>query len=71
MGKTHLQKVTNIELFNQHLSDLIMELEGIKLRTERSDFGAIKEHIERMDAVLFEIMDARMDLAEKCNNISN
>jgi len=71
MEKYPLQKVSNVELFNQHLSDMIMELEGIKLRAEKSDFGAIKSHLERMDTILLEIMDARMDFVEKCKNISN
>ncbi|MGI0069226.1 MAG: hypothetical protein ACREAN_03110 [Nitrosopumilaceae archaeon] len=64
-------KNPNLELFNLHLSELILEVEGIKLRAERNDIGAIKEHLERMNAVLLEIMDARMGLAEKCANITN
>jgi hypothetical protein len=71
MEKTNLQKSPNLELFNLHLSELILEVEGIKLRAERNDIDAIKEHLDRMNAVLLEIMDGRMGLAEKCANIIN
>lgn len=71
MEKTHLQKSTNLGLFNLHLSELILEVEGIKIRAERNDIGGIKAHLERMNALLSEIMDARMDLAERCANIAN
>ena len=71
MEKIHLQKSPNLETFNQHLSELILEVEGIKLRAERNDIPGIKEHLARMNAILFEIMDARMDLAEMCRNITN
>ena len=71
MEKIHLQKSPHLELFNQRLSELILEVEGIKLRAERNDIGRIKEHLDRMNAMLLEIMDARMDLAETCRNITN
>lgn len=71
MEKIHSHNATHLELFNQHLSELILEVEGIKLRAERSDIGGITEHLERMNALLLEIMDAKMDLAEACRNITN
>ena len=71
MEKVHLQKSPNLEFFTQYVSELILEVEGIKLRAERSDIAGIKEHLERMNAILLEIMDTRMDLAEKCCNIIN
>jgi len=61
----------NYSKFNQHLSELILEVEGIKLRAEKNDMGGIKEHLDRMNAILLEFMDARMDLVEKCRNIAN
>jgi len=71
MEKIHLQKSPNVELFTQYISELVLEVEGIKLRAERNDMSGIKEHLERMNAILMEIMDTRMDLAEKCSNIAN
>jgi len=72
MEKARLQKQgSNLELFNQHLSDLVLEIEGIKIRAERNDIAGIKEHLERMNAIHLEIMDAKMDLAETCRDITN
>jgi len=72
MEKVRLQKQdSNLELFNQHLSDLVLEIEGIKIRAERNDIAVIKDHLERMNAILLEIMDAKMGLAETCRNIAN
>jgi len=62
---------SSTEVFNQHLSELILEVEGIKLRAEKSDVDGIKDHLERMNAILLEIMDARMDMAEKYHNVKN
>lgn len=71
MKKVHSQKNPSFAKFNQHLSELILEVEGIKLRAEKNDIEGIKEHLERMNAILLEFMDARMDLVEKCRNIAN
>jgi hypothetical protein len=70
MEKIYLRQ-PNLEVFNQNMSELILEVEGIKLRAERNDIEGIKEHLERMNAILLEIMDKRMDLAESCGNITN
>ena len=71
MEKNQSRKIPNLEIFNQHLSELILEVEGIKLKSIRNDIEGIQDHIGRMNTVLVEIMDARMDLADKCNNIKN
>lgn len=71
MEKIYLLKSNSLEIFNLHLSDLILEVEGIKIRAERNDIEGIKEYLQRMNAILLEIMNAKLDLAEKCNNITN
>jgi hypothetical protein len=61
----------NLELFDQNISDLVLELEGIKQKALRNNVEGIAEHIARMDSIFMEVMDAKLDLAEKCRTISN
>jgi hypothetical protein len=65
------KRITYAELFTQYLSDIILEVEGIKVKSDRNDIQGINEHVARINMALSAIMDAKLDLAEQCNNISN
>jgi hypothetical protein len=56
------------DLFTQYLSDITLEVEGIKVKGMRND---INEHVARINSALLGIMDAKLELAERCNTISN
>jgi len=71
MEKIHFRKSTSLKIFNRHLSELILEVEGIKLKALRNDIDGIEEHIERMNALLLEITDARMNIPEKYGKFMN
>ena len=64
------ERNTYADLFTQYLSDIIIEVEGIKIKADRNDIKGINEHIARINSALMGIMDTKLDLAEKCN-ISN
>ena len=59
------------ELFTQYLSDITLEVEGIKVKNMRHDIREINEHIERINSALLGIMDAKLELAERYNAVSN
>jgi hypothetical protein len=61
----------NLELFDKYISDLVLEVEGIKIKALRNNLHEITEYIARMDSIFLEIMDAKLDLAEKCRTIRN
>jgi hypothetical protein len=60
------------EMFTEYLSDITLEVEGIKVKSMNNDIQGINEHVARINAALLGIVDAKLDLAEKCNigNIS-
>ena len=53
------------EVFTQHVSDISLEVEAIKLRNLRNDADGINEHLARIESALIGIMEARLALAEK------
>ena len=53
------------EIFTQHVSDISLEVEAIKLRNLRNDADGINEHLARIESALIGIMEARLALAEK------
>jgi len=53
------------EIFTQHVSDISLEVEAIKLRNLRNDADGINEHLARIESALIGIMEARLTLAEK------
>ena len=59
------------ELFTQYLSDITLEVEGIKVKAIRNDIQGIMEHISRINSSLLGIMDAKLELAERCERIRN
>lgn len=53
------------EIFTQHVSDISLEVEAIKLRNLRNDADGINEHLARIESALVGIMEAKLALAEK------
>ena len=53
------------EIFTQHVSDISLEVEAIKLRNLKNDSDGINEHLERINSALIGIMEAKLVLAEK------
>ena len=53
------------EIFTQHVSDISLEVEAIKLRNLRNDADGINEHLVRIESALVGIMEAKLALAEK------
>jgi hypothetical protein len=65
------KRVSFAELFTQYLSDITLEVEGIKVKSMRDDIQGINEHVARINSALLGIMDAKLELAERYNTISN
>lgn len=59
------KRISFSEIFTQHLSDITLEVEAIKLRNMRNDSDEINEHLARIENALSSIMDAKLTLAEK------
>lgn len=53
------------DIFTQHVSDISLEVEAIKLRNLKNDVEGINEHLARIDSALTGIMEAKLALAEK------
>jgi len=53
------------EVFTQHVSDISLEVEAIKLRNLKNDADGINEHLARIESALIGIMEAKLALAEK------
>ncbi|TSA17242.1 MAG: hypothetical protein D4R72_05245 [Nitrosopumilales archaeon] len=71
-GLVHDEKrISFAELFTQYISDITLEVEGIKVKSMRSDIQGINGHVERINSALLGIMDAKLELAERCASISN
>lgn len=67
----NIGSVTFSELFTEYLSDITLEVEGIKVKAQRNDIEGIKEHLARISSALLAIMDAKLDLAEICHDTKN
>lgn len=53
------------EVFTQHISDISLEVEAIKLRNLRKDADGIEEHLARIESALSGIMEAKLVIAER------
>lgn len=53
------------EVFTQHISDISLEVEAIKLRNLRKDAEGIEEHLARIESALSGIMEAKLAIAER------
>jgi len=56
---------TFADVFTQHVSDISLEVEAIKLRNLKNDADGINEHLARIESALIGIMEAKLVLAEK------
>lgn len=59
------KKVSYSELFTEYLSDITLEIEGMKISALRNDIDRIKVHIERINNAVLAIMDTKLDMAER------
>lgn len=59
------------ELFTQYISDITLEVEGIKVKSMRDDIQGINTHIARINSALLGIMDAKLELVERYSDTSN
>lgn len=53
------------DVFTQHISDISLEVEAIKLRNLKKDAEGIEEHLARIESALSGIMEAKLTLAER------
>ena len=53
------------EVFTQHISDISLEVEAIKLRNLKKDADGIEEHLARIESALSGIMEAKLAIAER------
>jgi hypothetical protein len=58
-------KISKEELLTQHMSDIKLEIEIIKVKAWQRNDQEILEHIEKIDNSLGSMMDTKLDLAEK------
>jgi hypothetical protein len=58
-------------LFNEHLSDIVIEIEGLKLKAMRNDIEGINDHLVRINNFILGIMETQLVLAEKSRNHLN
>jgi hypothetical protein len=65
------KRISFAELFTQYISDITLEVEGIKVKSMRNDIQGINEHVKRINSALLGIMDAKLELAERCDSVSN
>ena len=63
----HENRISFSELFTQYLSDVTLEIEAIKVKSMRNDIQGINDHVARINSALLGIMDAKLELAERCN----
>ena len=56
---------TFADVFTQHVSDISLEVEAIKLRNLKNDADGINEHLARIESALICIMEAKLELTEK------
>ena len=59
------------DIFTQHITDITLEIEAMKLRNLKKDSESIEEHLERISNALTGIMNAKLDLAEKLTQLQS
>ena len=61
------EKISKEELLTQHLSDIKIEIEIIKVKAWLRNDQELLGNIEKIDNSLVSIMDEKLDLVEKCH----
>jgi hypothetical protein len=59
------EKVSKEVLLTQHLSDIKLEIEIIKVMAWQRNDQKLLKHIEKIDNSLNDMIDTKLDLAEK------
>ena len=59
------------EAFEEYISDIALEVEGIRLKMFWKEMDGIDTRIERINNALLGIMDAKMSLAKNSNNFQD
>ena len=62
--------ISYAELFTQLLSDIVLEMEGMKTKVMKNDIQGINDHVERINISLNDIMETKLELAETHANNS-
>ncbi|MBI1829164.1 MAG: hypothetical protein HY222_07420 [Thaumarchaeota archaeon] len=65
------ERISFSELFTQCISDITLEVEAIKIESMKNDVQGINKHVTRIISALLDISDAKLELAERCNSVSN
>ena len=61
------EKISKEELLTQHLSDIKIEIEIIKVKAWLRNDQELLGNIEKIDNSLVSMMDEKLDLVEKCH----
>ena len=61
------EKISKEELLTQHLSDIKIEIEIIKVKAWQRNDKELLGNIEKIDNSLVSMMDEKLDLVEKCH----
>lgn len=59
------------EAFEEYISDIALEVEGIRLKMFWKEMDGINTRIDRINNALLGIMDAKMSLAKNSNNFQD
>jgi formate dehydrogenase maturation protein FdhE len=59
------------ELFIQYLTDMMLEVKRMKVKTMTNDIEGIKKHAEKIKTTLLAMMNADFERSVICNNFSN
>lgn len=59
------------EAFEEYISDIALEVEGIRLKMFWKEMDGINTRIDRINNALLGIMDAKMSLVKNSNNFQD
>ncbi|SHO46700.1 hypothetical protein NSIN_30238 [Nitrosotalea sinensis] len=59
------------EVFVSYVSDIALEVEAINSKKMQNDIQSINEHIDRISRALLGIVDARLALGKKSQDMQN
>ena len=56
------------ETFSEYISDIALEVEGIRLKMFWKEMDGVNTRLDRINSALLGIMDAKLALAKNSNN---
>ncbi len=65
------QDTTFADMFAEYISDITLEVEGIKLKMFWKEMDGVNTRLERINSALLGIMDAKIALAKNSNNFQD